>query len=106
MTTGLSPRLRCSVPKLVPVNPITIPDQKPDVRIPGQCLREALSRPLSSRVRRYSELQDSAPREIEHDEYEERLEADRRNDGEVDGDGLVEMISEKSPPALARTVAG
>ena len=41
-----------------------IPPMHSAVRIAGQRLRESLSRPLSSRIRGYSELQNAAPREI------------------------------------------
>ena len=71
VTTGLRPRLSALVLKLVsPIDPITIPDQESDVRIPRRRLCESLSRPLSGRVRGDSELKDSAPREIQNHEDE------------------------------------
>jgi hypothetical protein len=40
-------------------------------------------------MRRDAEMEDPTTSEIEHDKYEEQLESNRRNDREVDGDGLV-----------------
>ena len=46
------------------------------------------------------DVEKPASLEAQHDEYVEQPEANRRHDGEVDGDRFPKVVSQERPPAL------
>jgi hypothetical protein len=77
----------------VSVNRVAVANNESEVRFPRERFRQSLRRPVSGRRCRNAELEDPTPRKIEDHEDKEKLEANRRNDCEIDGDGFMKVIS-------------
>ena len=89
-------------PKGWPVGAVSIPQQEPGRRVPGERVADLLGRPLGRGVPGHVDMEDLTAVVGEHDEDPQDPECERWNDEEVDRGELADMIVEEGAPGLRR----
>lgn len=87
------------------VNAVAISQQESRRFIIWKGIHDLLGRPSRRRILSHVEMHDAALIVTQNDEAIEQAEADRRNDEEVDGRDVADVVLEERPPILRRRLA-
>ena len=84
--------------QVVSIDAVAIPNRVARGGVPGESLAELLSCPRSSRMLGDVEVQDASSVMEEDDDHEQDTESDRRHGEEVDGDEVLDVVTEEGLP--------
>ena len=93
-TEGFNPS-----PNPVTTDTVAISQQLTRSGVERKRFNELLGSPLSPRMFRHIEVDNSASVMCQHEEHEQHLECRRWHDEEVDSDKLFQVLIEKRPPS-------